>query len=440
MKPTTLNTAVRRALAGLGLPGPGDTLLAAVSGGADSVALLDALVSLQERLGFRVVAAHLDHALRAGSREDAEFCAALCERLGVRLVRDVADVRARAARERGGLEEAARRERYAFLRHAKAEVGALAIAVAHTRDDQAETLLLRLLRGAGSDGLAGMRPRSGDVIRPLLAVARSEVLAHLAARRLEWREDPSNSDPAFARNRVRHELIPYLERRFNPRLREALARTAELLAAEAELLAAHAPQPRPFGDGSAVVRLDELGERPLAARRMWVRSALAAAGGLRGVRQEHVERILRLAARPSGSGRSLALPGGREASVSFGSLRIGPRRPGTAAFALPLAVPGRVALPVGGTLVAERVRGALADAPAEAAKQPILVRTRRPGDRVRVHGRLRSLKRYLIAARVPASERGRLPLVARGDEVLWLPGLPLQPADAVGVRFHLEPA
>ena len=145
-----------------------------------------------------------------------------------------ADVRARAARERGGLEQAARRERYAFLRRVRDEEAAAAIAVAHTRDDQAETLLLRLLRGAGATGLAGMRPRSGRRRCGRSSPSRgTRSWPTCASAGLAWREDPSNADTAHRRNRVRHELLPYLEERFNPGIRAALARTAALLADEA---------------------------------------------------------------------------------------------------------------------------------------------------------------------------------------------------------------
>ena len=230
MRLPSLVAAVDRALQAAGLSLHGRTIVVGLSGGADSVALVDALASLRRRRGFRLVAAHLDHGLRPGSRDDAAFCAAFCPTLDVPLRTATADVRARAARERGGLEQAARRERYAFLRAVREEEGAAAIAVAHTRDDQAETLLLRLLRGAGATGLAGMRPRAGDILRPLLDVSRADVLDHLRERGLAWREDPSNADPAHRRNRVRHELLPYLEARFNPEIRAALARTASLLA------------------------------------------------------------------------------------------------------------------------------------------------------------------------------------------------------------------
>jgi tRNA(Ile)-lysidine synthase len=300
-----------------------------LSGGPDSVALTDALASLRRRRGFRVVAAHLDHGLRPDSAGDAAFCAALCERLGVPLRSAAADVRSRAARERGGLEQAARRERYAFLRRVRKEEKAAVIAVAHTRDDQAETLLLRLLRGAGATGLAGMRALAADVVRPLLGVSRDEVIAHLHGRGLAWREDPTNADTAHRRNRLRHELLPYLEARFNPRVREALARTAAILAdeaahvrAEAEALLARAAGRE--GDGVVLSR-PALLAAPAAVARAAIRQALARTGGLRQVGAGHVERILALVRVKAPSGRRLPLPGGREARFRRDDVRLGPR-------------------------------------------------------------------------------------------------------------------
>jgi tRNA(Ile)-lysidine synthase len=321
-----LVAAVDRALRAAGLPLHGETLVVGLSGGADSVALVDALASLRRRRGFRLVAAHLDHRLRPGSAEEAAFCAVLCAQLDVPFRTDTADVRARAAHERGGLEQAARRERYAFLRRVEGEEAAAAIAVAHTRDDQAETLLLRLLRGAGATGLAGMRPRSGDVVRPFLDVSRAEVLAHLRERGLAWREDPSNADLAHRRNRVRHELIPYLEERFNPGIRAALARTAALLAdeaahvrAEAEALVARIAREE---NGALALRRASLAEAPAALARAAIREALVRAGGLTQVGALHVERILQLARAKAPSGRRLPIPGGREARFTRDDVRI----------------------------------------------------------------------------------------------------------------------
>jgi tRNA(Ile)-lysidine synthase len=324
---TSLQAAVRRSLREFGVPAPGQTVVAALSGGPDSVALLHALHSAAPRMGFRVVAAHLDHGLRPASGADAAFCRNLAEGLGVSVHMGSADVRGRARRERAGLEDAARAERYSFLRQVAWKEGASAIALGHTRDDQAETLLLRLLRGAGSAGLGAMRPKRGDLIRPLLRISRADVLAHLAAHGLDWREDPSNADLSLRRNRVRHELLPYLEARVNPSARRTLARTAAILADEAAWFAGEAARllpslSRPVAGG---ITLDRPALRgvPTALARHVLRRALRDAGGLRGVSALHIERLLQLAVSEGGARRRLPLPGAREALVGGGQLTIG---------------------------------------------------------------------------------------------------------------------
>jgi tRNA(Ile)-lysidine synthase len=443
VRPTLLLTRVARALSGPGAPGAGQTVVAGLSGGADSVALTDALAAVGRDRGFRVVAAHLDHGLRPSATDDAVFCRELCGRLGVPLRAGTADVAARAERDGGGIEEAAREERYAFLRRVAQEEGAVAIAVAHTRDDQAETLLLRLLRGAGRRGLAGMRERSGRLLRPLLSMSRADVLDHLRARGLAWREDPTNADPSFLRNRVRAELLPYLESRFNPSARETLARTAAVLADEDDLLAGLAAElwaqaarceaPAVWIEREALRRAP----RPLARRVL--RRALDETGGLRGIGQGHVEKLLDLAG--AVSGRRLPLPGGREASVRFDDLWIGPRAMPAEPFAFDLPVPGRVDLPRGQALLARPARGpASADAlfaVVAAPEGPLVVRTRRAGDRVRIDHRETSLKRFLADRRVPADLRPWLPLVAVGHQVVWVPGqpAPLAPPSSTTERF-----
>jgi tRNA(Ile)-lysidine synthase len=327
VKSHPLAAAVRKALDGLEVPCAGGTVVVGLSGGPDSVALADALARLAPARRLRVVAAHLDHGLRPGSAEDARFCAELAARLGLAFRSSTAHVRAR--RRGGGLEAAGREARYAFLRATARDEGALAIAVAHTRDDQAETVLLRLLRGSGSRGLAAMRPRAGDLIRPLLGVSRSEVMSYLAARALPWREDPSNADPAFLRNRVRHELLPYLELRFNRGVRGALARTGSILADEADALAGDARGllaaiGRRDGDG---LLLSAAGLRgaPQAVARLALLLALEDTGGARAIGAVHLERLLGLARRDAGATGRLELPGRREAVARYGLLRIGPR-------------------------------------------------------------------------------------------------------------------
>lgn len=432
MRRTRLLTHVRRALGGAGAPAPSESLVVALSGGPDSVALLDCLASLQPVFGLRLVAAHLDHGLRVESPGDAAFCARLCARLGVPFETERVDL---AAGPRGeGLEALARRARRAFLKRVARRHGARLVALGHTRDDQAETLLLSLLRGAGRSGLCAMRVRRGGLFRPLLAASRAEVLEHLAARGLEARHDASNDDPRFRRNRVRHELLPLMEARLNGRARAALARTAGLLADEERLLEGRARRLvvaalEPSTDGLDL-RLAPLRRAPLALLRRALRRALRLAGGLRGVSAVHLERLARLTRAAAPSGRRIELPGGRVASFRFDRLHVGPRQATLRPFARPLPVPGQVELPDGRTLAAWPGEGS-ADRPGA-----LVVRTRRPGDRLA--GRGRSLKRLLAEARVPAELRDGWPVVAQGDAVVWVPGL--AEAAVPGVRLELRPA
>lgn len=436
MSLSRLQTEVARSLRNAREDSARPTLVAGLSGGADSVSLLHALHALAGQDGFRLVAAHLDHGLRPDSARDAAFCRRLCRTLGVPLRVGRADVRARAARDGGGIEEAARLERHAFLEAVRLREGALWIVLAHTRDDQAETVLLRLLRGSGSAGLGAMRARAGRLLRPMLRVSRQDVLDHLAAHGLAWREDPSNADPAFLRNRIRHELIPYLESRFNPAVREALARTASVLAEEAELLATIAAAVGLRSeDGAAILPREAVARAPRAVARIAVRNAVRAAGGLRGVALDHVDGIIDLAARPAASGRRVPLPGGRDAAIHFDEIRIGPARPAAPPFDAALDVPGRAPLPDGRWVVARPLRRPGPRAIGVPAG-PLTVRTRRPGDRVRSAGREMSLKRFLMDRRVPAADRDRLPVVASGRTVVWVEG---QDVDgAPGSRRHVR--
>jgi tRNA(Ile)-lysidine synthase len=435
---TTLIRAVARALALPGAPGAGEGVVVGISGGADSTALLDALVMLAPAHGLRLVAAHLDHELRPDSALDADACSKLARDLGVDFRSDRVDVEA-LARERGrGIEEAGRHARYAFLRRVRQETRGAVVAVAHTRDDQVETLLLRLLRGSGGVGLAGMQVSRTDIFRPLLAVSREDVLSHLRVRGLGFREDPSNADHRFARNRIRHELLPYLEEHFNPRLREALGRTASILADEARLMVAmgrRAGPPVDLRDGGAVLRVRALRRARPALARLALRRALAQTGGLAGIGAVHVERLLALCSSKTVSGRSLCLPGDREAVFRFDELLIRIRASRPQRFTQPLEVPGEVEIP--GGLRVKVSEAEAVDAPAVESDESTLlraepgtcltVRSRQAGDFVRFGGKTMSLKRFLLEKRVPADLRDGLPLVASGREVLWVPGWPAGP-------------
>lgn len=213
----------------------GRRVLVALSGGADSVALLVMLCEAREDLGATLFAAHLDHGIRPESAGDAEWCRALCARLGVPLYAERIDVPALAAQCGEGLESVARRERYRFLRRIKADVGANCIALAHHMDDQAETVLMHLSRGAGPEGIGGMAVISGDLVRPLLAFRKRELEAWLSRRGLTWREDATNAVADNPRNALRMHGIPALEQSY-PQFVAAAARYAQSARIESDFV------------------------------------------------------------------------------------------------------------------------------------------------------------------------------------------------------------
>jgi len=359
MRLRRIEPVLRRALRGpCRVPG-GICVLVAVSGGADSTALLVALASIAGERDLALHAAHLDHGLRADSAADAAFVATLCERLGVALTSRRIDARA-AMRRRGLTGEAGLRAlRRAFLSRAAAQCGAAAIATAHTADDQLETVLLRLARGTGLRGLGGMRPRAGRWVKPMLGATRADVEADLTAARVPWRDDASNADPAYARNRVRHAVVPALAAALADGDRAGLARRVAAAAAEAR--AAHAaiartvapvlrqaragarakgtagPQRGRAARALGVIELPAAGVRRLgaAARRELLRAAwhTVAPHGV-GLTAAHVAQLERLAA---GANGPVALPSGLAAWRDAGAIRIG--RPGIQQWVHPGAGP-----------------------------------------------------------------------------------------------------
>lgn len=426
-------------------------MLAAVSGGPDSVAMLHVLSELGPSLGINLGVAHFNHCIRGGESDaDAAFVSCLAGRLGFPLHAGEGDVPAAAGSEGVSLEMAAREARYSFLRETAAAGGYRLIAVGHTMDDQAETVLLAMLRGAGLDGLGGMEPLAGDVARPLIEATREEVLDYLDSRGLEYRTDRSNLDLHYTRNRIRHVLIPLIEREFNPGLKAALARQAELLRAEGRLLeeatgeflsAAAVP-----AAGGLHIRLDRLADAGPALRRRAVREAarIVSGEGISPLAFANVEDVLGLLSARTGA--SVDLPAGLAARLGYGFLEIVRSQDEDLAGALPasgesaglvLPVPGTARspdgrwslsaslvdadrLPPGGRkwLVEPAQGGFSFCAVLDAGRlcQPLVARPRRRGDRFWPHGAPgeRKLQDFLTDARVPKAQRDLLPLLEDG--------------------------
>ena len=406
----TLLERVERTIRRHAMLAGGERVLVAVSGGADSVALLYALAALAPAWRLELHALHVDHGLRAESARDADFVRGLGARLSVPV--DVATV---TVERRGSLEAAARAARYAALAASADRVGAARIALGHTADDQAETVLMRVLRGAGLRGLAAIPPVRDRIIRPLIECRRAELVVELHRAGLEWVEDPSNRDPKFLRNRIRHELLPWLTES------GALDRIA---ASELERLAE-------FGDVAVTLPVASLRALPRDVAAEILRQAASRLGShapLRAWAHRGLRRIL--AAPPP---RKAFKIGAVTLEVSGPRLRLalGPQPPLTPRV---LIAPGRLALPEIGFVL----EATLHDAPAWAIPDDpgrvvfdadllpgeLVVRPRQQGDRFTPFGSAeRKLKDFLIDAKVPRWERDRVPVIEAAGEIVWVGGL-----------------
>jgi len=423
---------------------PGDRVAVAVSGGADSVALLDLLVRLAPRWNLKLRVAHLNHRLRGEESEaDARFVAELAASYGLAFDLDQADIGALAAAGKENLEQAARRARLAFFADLIAGGRVDRVALGHTRSDQAETVLFRLLRGSGIAGLAGIWPVTAEgLVRPLLDLTREQVRTYLVERRLPWREDATNRQLELARNRIRHELLPRLVGDWNPELVDALARLAMVAQAEElywkqEIDRLAAWELKRQGE-AVLARCSRLRQLPEAAARRLLRRAIELAkGSVRRVEFEHVERLMELAAAGQGTG-GLALPGLR-AERSFDWLRLAPAgaQPAAGFGEIPLAIPGEYAVPGrpwrlrldiavwDEGLPARRGgynTGGGADLDSSIAAGGLELRSWRAGDLFHPAGRATAvkLKELFHRARIPVWERNLWPIITYGGRIVWV--------------------
>ncbi len=439
LKLLPLERLVRRTITQYGMLSPGASVLAAVSGGADSMALVQCLQRLAVDWNLSLSAAHLNHRLRGEeSDKDAEFVSSKCRELGIPFYSEVVEVGQKAVQARRNLEEVAREVRYDFLRRTSLEIGAQKIALGHTMDDQAETVLMRFLRGSGSEGLSAIHPVvDGLIIRPLLACSRNNILNYLNLCGMSYREDASNLDLAYRRNRVRHELIPYLEKHFNPHLAATLAKEADLSREVAGYLESQArialDSLRIQCAEGIALPIQRIRELHPAMQRLVIRLTLKEVrGDLRGITAAHIGEILDLCGSAQ-SGRRVTLPGAASLR-EFGSLLIVPELPRSKSLpTYDLPIPGRCvvteaqvefiasicSLPANAkSLRRDRSRAVLDPNTLPAT---LTIRSRLPGDR---YGgpRHRKIKKMLIDAKVPLLQRDCLPVVLERDTVIWIPG------------------
>lgn len=443
-----------------GLMKAGDRVLVAVSGGADSVALLRVLLELRSELGIVFGVAHFNHGLRGeNSDADEHFVAEVAKRHELDFFVEGVRVAEHAAAERMGLESAGRELRYEWLTRVAAERRFDVVATAHTLDDQAETVLMKFLRGAGSRGLAGIYPvmkrgpnKEIRFVRPLLSTTRAEIETYLESLEQDWREDESNLDRRFLRNRVRHELLPLLEREYNPNLRQALSNAAEISRGEEVYWG--------YKTWKMLGRLQVGRHRMTVAgfpalesvQRRVLRRFLDAAGIV--VEFQHVEH-LRLCA--LGELRKTELPGGWQAEREGEHLVLRPSAEECAATGYQHIVPvsGVVELteigymlrivPVPAVFAEEADPGTLLRA--DLIGGEVCVRNWRPGDRYHAaySGREHKLKTLFADWRIPALQRALWPVMLKGTDIVWLRDLPVadaycwRPGDGDALRVECFP-
>jgi tRNA(Ile)-lysidine synthase len=418
---------------------PGETVIVAVSGGADSVALLHALWQLKAELAIEIIVAHLNHGIRGvEADQDQEFVEELCGRLGIRLVVEKANVPALAAEMRVGIEEAARKVRYEFLQRVAKENDAGKIATAHTADDQVETVLLNIIRGCGLDGLSGMPSVRENIIRPLINIYRAEVESYLNENGLAWQIDTSNLSLDYTRNRVRHRLIPFLEEEFNPNVKKAVLSLSRLAKDESE--AAQIEAERAFlavvkakGLECVVFEASAAKTLPRATLRRCLRMAIETVkGDLLDVEYEQVERIIEWL----GAGRdfTLTLPSGKVyAAFADDELSIFRKTEiSRVDFEHRIAVPGRTEIPeLGLAIVTEFVHPGRRpenrfQAVMDASKLTggLTVRPWRDGDRITPLGMKgqKKLQDMFVDLKIPQAERSRIPVITNEEKIVWVAG------------------
>ncbi len=439
---------------------PGEKIVAAVSGGPDSVCLLHILNELKEKLNIKLHIAHLDHQLRGKESEaDARYVSRLAVKMGIPATIEKKDVAAYRSKGKLSLEEAAREQRYGFFANVAEKENADCVVVAHTRDDDVETILMHILRGSGITGLRGLQPRSVlqmgeeksciNVVRPLLTVTREETRQYCTQYKLRPRTDTSNLSTKFTRNRIRLELLPALKT-YNPRIEDALLRLSAI--ADEEMLFLEEQAAQYWGDvaeefdNAVALDIKKIIHMPVVLQRQFMRWAVKYLwGNTMDIEADHIEDMVRFMSKASG--KTLCLPQGLRLNTEYGKLIVSRDDAEICPFPVlegehGLKVPGQTDIP--GWSIVTGIKGAkgdyfegnlVASFDARTAGTDLTVRARKQGDSFQPLGmkQSKSLQEFMVDAKIPRSWRERIPLVCSGGDILWVAGW------RISDRFKISP-
>ncbi len=422
----------------------GEIVLVAVSGGADSMALLYGLHTLLPHLNCYLHIVHLDHNLRDDSATDAKFVEEHTTHLGLPFSGHTVELSQLMKQWKLSTEAAGRRARYEFFESVCHKTGATKIALGHHKDDIAETLLMNLVRGVGSSGLKGILPiRDGKFIRPLAGFSRKEIEMFLDSENLVPRQDPTNTDQRYLRNRIRHELLPILEQNYNPNIRTGLTKTAEILGTESAYLDSLAREAfengklSPSNKTSIILDRSTFQQKHLVLQRRILRHAISEmAGKMSDFSFDHYQAILNSinGERPNAM---LSLPNELLFRRAYDQLIFESKSTEIEEYVYSLDVPGQTyitevnanitahvydSLPTDKLSIPDGTYEAIFDY--EKVDLPLIVRNRRQGDRFQPHGMkgTKKIKDYMIDVKVPRMDRDKIPLLVFGNEILWVIG------------------
>ncbi len=426
-------------------------MLVAVSGGPDSVCLLNVLAGLREELYIELHVAHLNHRLRGDDADaDAEYVADLSRRLGIPATVESRDVQAYRSKHRTSLEEAAREVRYTFLAQVAIDVGAESVAVGHSSDDHIETILMHLIRGSGTRGLRGLQPVSRlhikgtdlIIVRPLLGLSREETTDYCRQHGLNPRTDASNYSLTPFRNRIRHELLPRLQK-YNPQIVKSLLRTAYIAADDLDFIDSELADVWnkiiSQENDSIIFNKERLNKLPPSLVRHAIRAAIESLlGNLKDIEAVHIEDIVSALDKPAG--KLICLPDGLNFTVEYDRYILGKDSASLSPFPTlesehTLSIPGKTTIPGWDIEAAVMESSAVKEVEKEAddfsaffdyraTGNRLTVRCRKPGDRFQPLGmeKPKKLNEYMIDARIPRTWRRRIPLIVSPEQIVWVVG------------------